>query len=105
MSRQIDLQTVLSDDELEYLESRGRDGDLAVNAAFLINKPVDDGDADGDADSAEGDADSADGDADSAEGDADKTGDPPEPVSDDQKLSAPTQAQTSTATRAPAKKS
>ena len=90
MSRQIDLQAVLSDDELEYLEARGRDNDLAVNAAFLIN---------------ESDADPT-GDADKSEGDEDKTGDPPDPVTGgDQSQSETAKVEASTATRAPAKKS
>ena len=94
MSRQIDLQTVLSDDELEYLESRGRDADLAVNAVFLINE------SDGDADTP------SDTDPDGESGDEDKAGDPPDPATgDDQKPSEPAKAQTSTDTRQPSKKS
>ena len=94
MSRQIDLQTVLSDDELEYLESRGRDGDLAVNAAFLINKSETPPDADpnGEAGKSEGD-----------EGEADVP--PDAAANDDQKPSEPAKAQTSTDTRQPSKKS
>ena len=95
MSRQIDLQSVLSDDELEYLESRGRDDDLAVNAEFLINE------SDG-APETPSDADEAD----KSEGDDDKTGDPPDPVAgDDQSQSETAKVEASTATRAPAKKS
>lgn len=101
MSRQIDLQSVLTDDELEYLESRGRDGDLAVNAAFLINESDDKSDGDPETPS---DAD-PNGEADKSEGDEDKTGDPPEPVIDDQNPSEPAKAQTSTDTRQPSKKS
>ena len=98
MSRQIDLQSVLSDDELEYLESRGRDADLAVNAAFLINESDGDPETPSDADH--------DGEADNSEGDEDKTGDPPDPVAgDDQSQSETAKVEASTATRAPAKKS
>ena len=99
MSRQIDLQSVLSDDELEYLESRGRDADLAVNAVFLINESDDKSDGDPETPS---DA----GEADKSEGDEDKTGDPPDPVAgDDQSQSETAKVEASTATRAPAKKS
>lgn len=94
MSRQIDLQSVLSDDELEYLESRGRDADLAVNGAFLINETEGETGAD------------PNGDAGEPKGDEGKTGAPPEPVAnDDQKPSEPAKAQTSTDTRQPPKKS
>lgn len=102
MSRQIDLQSVLSDDELEYLESRGRDADLAVNAVFLINESDDKSDGDPETPS---DADHN-GEADKSEGDEDKTGDPPDPVTgDDQSQSETAKVEASTATRAPAKKS
>lgn len=98
MSRQIDLQSVLTDDEIEYLESRGRDADLAVNAVFLINESDGDPETPSDADH--------NGEADKSEGDDDKTGDPPDPVAgDDQSQSETAKVEASTATRAPAKKS
>ena len=103
MSRQIDLQTVLSDDELEYLESRGRDADLAVNAVFLINESDDKSDADPETPS---DADPQ-GEADKSEGDGGETaGDPPDPATgDDQSESEAAKVETSTATRTSTKKS
>ena len=102
MSRQIDLQSALSDDELEYLESRGRDADLAVNAAFLINESDDKSDDDPDTSS---DAD-PNGEADKSEGDEGEADVPPDAAAnDDQKPSEPAKAQTSTDTRQPSKKS
>lgn len=98
MSRQIDLQTVLSDDELEYLESRGRDGDLAVNAAFLINESDDKSETPSDAD--------PNGEAGKSEGDEGEADVPPDAAAnDDQKPSEPAKAQTSTDTRQQSKKS
>lgn len=102
MSRQIDLQAVLSDDELEYLEARGRDNDLAVNAAFLINESDDKSDGNPETPS---DADPT-GDADKSEDDEGEADVPPDAAAnDDQKPSEPDKVQTSTATRQPAKKS
>ena len=98
MSRQINLQTVLSDDELEYLESRGRDADLAVNAAFLINESDDKSDGDPETPS--------DADPDGESGDEDKAGDPPDPATgDDQSESEAAKVETSTGTRQPSRKS
>lgn len=101
MSRQIDLQAVLSDDELEYLEARGRDNDLAVNAAFLINESDDkpDGNPEKPSDADPSEAGKSEGD----EGEADVP--PDAAANDDQKPSEPDKVQTSTATRQPAKKS
>ena len=102
MSRQIDLQAVLSDDELEYLEARGRDNDLAVNAAFLINESDDKPDGNPEKPS---DAD-PNGEAGKSEGDEGEADVPPDAAAnDDQKPSEPDKVQTSTATRQPAKKS
>lgn len=42
MSRTIDPESVLSQEEIDYLAARGREDVLAQNAAYLINRHVED---------------------------------------------------------------